>query len=74
MAAKRAYSIFSARMDGEVKKEATCVLKEFGLTPGMAFQMMMRRIVAEGAVPFDLLPPNPEGSNDRGVPACSSET
>ena len=60
MATKRAYVTVSARIDGEVKKEATRVLKEMGLTPGTAFRMMMARIAAEGEMPFDILVPNAE--------------
>jgi DNA-damage-inducible protein J len=60
MGAKHAYSTASARIDGDVKKEAVRVLKELGLTPAMAFRMMMRRIAAENAMPFDLFVPNAE--------------
>jgi DNA-damage-inducible protein J len=60
MAAKHAFVTVSARIDQDIKKEAVHVLAEIGLTPEEAFRIMMRRIAAEGEMPFDVLIPNAE--------------
>ena len=54
------YSTVSVRIDENIKREATLVLREIGLTPAAAFRMMMRRIAATNEIPFDLLIPNAE--------------
>lgn len=60
MTTKHGYTTVSARIDEDLKKEATSVLKGMGLTPAAAFRMMMRRIAATNEMPFDLLIPNAE--------------
>jgi len=60
MAAKPAYITVTARIDAGTKKEATRVLKSMGLTPAVAFRMMMSRIAAENDMPFDIFIPNAE--------------
>lgn len=55
-----AYAVVSARIDENMKNEATRVLKEMGLTPAAAFRMMMGRIAAENEMPFEIFVPNAE--------------
>lgn len=50
--------VVRARIDGQIKREATAVLAQIGLTPSDAFRMLMMRTVAEQALPFDPLVPN----------------
>lgn len=49
-----------ARIDERVKAEASAVLATMGLTVSDAFRLMMMRIPAEMALPFDPLVPNAE--------------
>ena len=53
-------SVVRARIDGRIKTEAAAVLAAMGLTVSDAFRMMMVRIAAEKALPFEPLVPNPE--------------
>jgi DNA-damage-inducible protein J len=52
--------VVRARIDFATKQEATAILSEIGLTPSDAFRMLLRRTVAEGALPFDPLVPSDE--------------
>jgi DNA-damage-inducible protein J len=45
--------VFRARIDGQIKKEATAVLKGEGLTVSDAFRLMMVKIAKEKALPFE---------------------
>lgn len=47
-----------ARIDGEVKAQATRVLADMGLSVSDAIRMMMKRIAAEKALPFEVKVPN----------------
>jgi DNA-damage-inducible protein J len=49
-----------ARIDEGIKAEASAVLSAMGLTVSDAFRMMMTRIAAEKALPFEPLVPNEE--------------
>lgn len=51
-----ANAVVRARIDEKTKKKATTVLKSMGLTPSIAFRLMMTRIATEKALPFDLVP------------------
>jgi DNA-damage-inducible protein J len=51
-------TIVRARIDEETKDEAAAVLAAMGLTVSDAFRLMMVRIAAEKALPFDPLVPN----------------
>ena len=51
-------SVVRARIDERVKNEATAVLATMGLTVSDAFRLMMVRIAAEKALPFEPLVPN----------------
>jgi DNA-damage-inducible protein J len=53
-------TVVRARIDGRIKSEAEAVLASIGLTVSDAFRMMMMRIAAEKALPFEPLIPNRE--------------
>lgn len=53
-------TIVRARIDARVKKEAAEVLATIGLTVSDAFRLMMMKIAADKALPFDPLIPNAE--------------
>jgi DNA-damage-inducible protein J len=53
-------AIVRARIDGRIKEEAAAVLSAMGLTVSDAFRLMMTRIAAEKALPFEPLVPNAE--------------
>lgn len=52
--------VVRARIDKEIKDEATLVLQSMGLTPSEAYRMMMIRIAREKALPFSPYVPNEE--------------
>jgi DNA-damage-inducible protein J len=51
-------AIVRARVNEEIKDEATIVLSEIGLTLSDAFRMLIIRIAREKALPFEPLVPN----------------
>ena len=51
-------AIVRARINEQVKEEASIVLESMGLTVSDAFRMMMTRIATEKALPFEPLIPN----------------
>jgi DNA-damage-inducible protein J len=53
-------AVVRARIDGQIKAQAATVLGAMGLTVSDAFRMMMMRIAAERALPFEPLIPNAE--------------
>jgi DNA-damage-inducible protein J len=55
-----ANTVVRARIDGRIKEEAAGVLSAMGLTVSDAFRLMMTRIAAEKALPFEPLIPNAE--------------
>ena len=55
-----ANAVVRARIDKDLKEEATIVLASIGLTVSDAFRMMLMRVVAEQTLPFDPLVPNDE--------------
>jgi len=55
-----ANSIVRARINERIKAEAVAVLGAMGLTVSDAFRMMMMRVAAEKALPFEPLVPNAE--------------
>jgi DNA-damage-inducible protein J len=55
-----ANAIVRARIDERIKTEASIVLAAMGLTVSDAFRLMMTRIAAEKALPFEPLVPNVE--------------
>jgi len=53
-------TVVRARIDGQVKMEATEVLGKMGLSVSDAIRMLMIRIAREKALPFDVKVPNEE--------------
>ncbi|MFI3218765.1 MAG: type II toxin-antitoxin system RelB/DinJ family antitoxin [Methylococcales bacterium] len=53
-------TIVHIRVDEQIKKQATETLATFGLSVSDAVRMMLARVVAENALPFDVREPNPE--------------
>ena len=51
-------ALVQARIDGEVKEEATVVLASMGLTVSDAVRLLLTRIAREKALPFEPLVPN----------------
>ncbi|CAG9183803.1 Antitoxin DinJ [Cupriavidus laharis] len=52
-------SIVRARIDPEIKEEASVVLEAMGLTVSDAMRMLLTRVAREKALPFELMTPNP---------------
>ncbi len=48
-------SVVRASIDARTKKEAAAVLAAMGLTLSDAFRLLVKRIAAEKALPYDLL-------------------
>ena len=55
-----ANSVVRARIDEQTKAEASIVLASIGLTVSDAVRLMLKRVVAEKALPFEPLIPNAE--------------
>jgi DNA-damage-inducible protein J len=53
-------SVVRARIDAETKAEASAVLASIGLTVSDAVRLMLKRVVAEKALPFEPLVPSAE--------------
>ena len=53
-----ANAVVRARIDENIKEEATIVLAAMGLTVSDAFRIMLTRIAHEKALPFEPLVPN----------------
>ena len=55
-----ANAVVRARIDGQIKEEASVVLEAMGLTVSDAFRILLTRIAREKALPFEPLIPNAE--------------
>jgi DNA-damage-inducible protein J len=53
-------SVVRARIDSRTKREAAAALKKIGLTVSDAFRMLLVRVAAEKALPFEPFNPNAE--------------
>jgi DNA-damage-inducible protein J len=53
-------SVVRARIDEATKSEAAAVLATMGLSLSDAFRMMLKRVAADKALPFEPLVPNAE--------------
>ena len=53
-----ANTVVRARIDEEIKEEATVVLAALGLTVSDAVRLMLTRVARDKALPFDPLIPN----------------
>jgi len=51
-------AVVRARIDERTKKEASAALKKIGLTVSDAFRLLLVRVAAEKALPFEPLNPN----------------
>ena len=51
-------AVVRARINEEIKEEATVVLASMGLTVSDAFRLMLTRVAREKALPFEPLIPN----------------
>jgi DNA-damage-inducible protein J len=62
-----------ARVDAEIKKEASLVLEAIGLSVSDVMRMTLTRIAHDQALPFELVTPNPHAiaavrhARDEGV-------
>lgn len=52
--------VVRARIDPDLKREATAILSEMGLSVSDAIRMMLVRVAAEHALPFEVRSPNKE--------------
>lgn len=64
-----------ARIDADLKRDATAALADMGLTISDAIRFMLVRVAAEKALPFDVRTPNATTraaieAADRGELAC----
>jgi DNA-damage-inducible protein J len=71
-------SVVRARIDEATKSEAAAVLATMGLSLSDAFRLLLKRVAAEKALPFELLVPNAETveamrAARRGDVACVGE-
>jgi DNA-damage-inducible protein J len=55
-----ANTVVRARIDERIKKEAEAVLATIGLTVSDAFRLLLVRVAAEKALPFEPFVPNEE--------------
>ena len=53
-------SVVRARIDEATKSEAAAVLASMGLSLSDAFRLLLKRVAAEKALPFEPLVPNAE--------------
>ena len=53
-------AVVRARIDERTKREAAAALKKIGLTVSDAFRLLLVRVAAEKALPFEPLNPNAE--------------
>lgn len=54
-----ASTVVRARIDEDVKEEASAVLAAMGLSVSDAMRMLLTRVARERALPIELLTPNP---------------
>ena len=53
-------AVVRARIDGQIKDEATVVLAAMGLTVSDAFRLLLTRVAHDKALPFEPLIPSEE--------------
>jgi DNA-damage-inducible protein J len=53
-------TVVRARIDGQVKERAARVLADMGLSVSDAIRLLLVRVAAEKALPFDIKVPNAE--------------
>lgn len=52
-------ALLQTRLDAKIKRDATAVLADIGLTPSDAVRLLMTKVAKEGALPFDPFVPGP---------------
>ena len=52
------HSVVRARVDPELKREASEILKSMGITTSAAIRMLLVQVVAEKSLPFEVRSPN----------------
>ena len=57
--------VVRARIDGQVKQQATDVLAQMGLSVSDAIRMMLIRVAADGMLPFDVNVAKDQGDTSR---------
>lgn len=57
--------VVRARIDGSIKEEAASVLAEMGLSISDAIRMLLIRVAADKAIPFDINRVSSEAGNSR---------
>jgi DNA-damage-inducible protein J len=57
--------VVRARIDGQVKEKAAKVLAEMGLSVSDAIRLLLVRVAAEKALPFEIKVPNAETAAAR---------
>ena len=55
--------VVRARIDGHIKEEATTVLAQMGLSVSDAIRMLLTRVAADKALPFDVNGAIPQGGH-----------
>lgn len=55
-----AAEVVRARIDSDLKRDATAVLSQMGLSTSEAIRLLFVRVAAEKALPFDVRVPNTE--------------
>ena len=68
-------TVVRARIDGQVKKRAAKVLADMGLSVSDAIRLLLIRVAAENALPFEIKVPNAETREamaelERGAGQC----
>jgi DNA-damage-inducible protein J len=53
-------TVVRARIDRQIKERATKVLAEMGLSVSDAIRLLLVRVAAEKALPFEIKVPNPD--------------
>jgi DNA-damage-inducible protein J len=54
------HTVVRARIDGQVKEKAAKVIADMGLSVSDAIRLLLVRVAAEQALPFDINVPNAE--------------
>lgn len=57
--------VVRARIDGSIKEEAASVLAEMGLSISDVIRMLLIRVAADKAIPFDINRASSEADNPR---------
>ena len=67
-----AQSIFSVRMDENLKKQFDELCNDFGMTASTAFNIFARAVVRERKIPFEIVSPEPNITREKAMEAFLS--